>query len=145
MTPKTLKEVIVAFGHENIQATHPTTLMITKDRHLSKNGDCIIAIAADKAAADLSPRFKATLRQPNAHLTITIEADQLKEQISAHGSPELTLTNPEDLVVRKSNYKCSRTLAIQADKASKDLYRELIEKLKNHRQTVKITLQVTTS
>jgi hypothetical protein len=136
-------EVIWAKGHGNIQALHPTTLMFTTEQNLSATGDCIVAVAADKAAADLSPQFKAALKQPNTQLTITIEADDLKEQISAHGSPELTLTHATDLVVRKSSFRCSRTLAIQADKASKDLPRSFVEKLQDPNQTVKITLQIT--
>jgi hypothetical protein len=52
------------------------------------------------------------------------------------------LTDPADLVVRKSDYVCGRTLAILADKAAKDLSRKLVEKLRNPIQRVKITLMV---
>ncbi len=48
--------------------------MFTKEKHLSKTGDCIIAVAADKSAGDLSQAFKDNLRKPNAKLTIIIEA-----------------------------------------------------------------------
>jgi hypothetical protein len=143
LPPKEVVEVIHAFGHENILALHPTTLMTTTEKHLTTTGDCIIAVGADKAASDLNPDFKAAIRQPKAHLTITIEANGLKEQINAHGSPDLTLTHPSDLVVRKSSFRCNRTVAIQADKASKDLSREIIEKLQIPGQKVKITLRVT--
>ncbi|MCL4430624.1 MAG: DUF371 domain-containing protein [Chloroflexi bacterium] len=142
MSPKQTREIIQAFGHENIQAIHPTTLMFTKDKHLNQSGDCIIAVAADKAVADLSPEFKDKLKNPNAKLTILIEADGLKQQINASGSPKLILTHPTDMVIRKSGYICNRTLAINADKASNDLPREFTEKLKNPKQEVKITLIV---
>ena len=105
--------------------------MFTKETHLSKTGDCIVAVAADKAAADLSQTFKDALRKPNAKLTITIDADGLTEQINASGSPKLILTHPTDIVIRKSDYISDRTLAIHADKSSNDLPRELVEKLKN--------------
>lgn len=134
------REVIVGYGHTNIQATHKTTLEFTKDKHLTKRGNCIVAVAADRALADLSVEFKETLRKTNAKLTITIEVDGITEQISAQGSPKLILTHPSDLVVRKSDYVCNRTLAVRADKAACDLSRELIEKLKNPQQKVKITL-----
>jgi hypothetical protein len=143
LPPKEVIEVLLAWGHENIQAIHPTTLMITKDPRLSKNGDCIVAVAADKAAADLSREFKDALRKPNAKLTLTIEADGVKEQITALGSEKITLTHAADLVVRKSNFVCSRTLAIQSDKASLDLSRNLIAKLCVPKQPVKISLAVT--
>jgi hypothetical protein len=116
--------------------------MFTKEKSLSKNGDCIVAVAADKATRDLSAEFKDKLRQPNAKLTILIAADGLKQQITASGSPKLILTHPTDMVVRKSDYISDRTLAIHADKASSDLPRPFIEKLRNPKQQVKITLSV---
>jgi uncharacterized protein len=132
----------VAFGHENIQAIHPTTLMFTKEKHLSNTGDCIVAVAADKALADLTQTFKDHLRKPNAALSIVIEAGDLYEKINASGSPKLILSHPTDIVIRKSNYVSDRTLAIDADKSSNELSRELIAKLKNPKQKINITLIV---
>ena len=140
MSAKETRENIVAFGHENIQAIHPSTLMFTRERHLSKTGDCVVGVAADKAVADLNQEFKEKLKRPNAKLTIIIEAEGLTEQIDALGSPKLILTHPTDMVIRKSSYICDRTLAIRADKSANDLPRELVEKLKNPRQKINITL-----
>ena len=140
MSAKETKENIFAFGHENIQAIHPSTFMFTRDRHLSKNGDCVVAVAADKAVADLNQEFKEKLKRADAKLTIIIEAGGLTEQINALGSPKLILTHPTDIVIRKSDYICNRTLAIRADKSANDLPRELVEKLKNPSQKVNITL-----
>lgn len=142
MSIKETKETIMAYGHVNVQAKHPSTLEFTKEKHLSTNGDCIIAVAADKALLDLSPEFKSNLRKPNAKLSILIEADGEKAQINAHGSPKLILTHPTDIVIRKSDYICSRTLAIHADKAAYDLPKKLLEKLKNPQQKASITLTV---
>jgi len=137
-----IEEVVFGYGHANILATHKATLEFTKDKHLSKKGDCIIAVAADKALADLSPEFKAGLRKPNAKLTILIEAGGISAQVQAYGVEQLSLAHPTDAVVRKSSYVCSRTLAVRADKAAIDLPRELVQKLKNPEQKVKITLNV---
>jgi hypothetical protein len=142
LSSKQVGETIIASGHSNITATHLSTLMFTKDTHLSENGDCVVAIAADKALADLSTEFKEKLRKPNAKLTITIETDDLKEKITASGSPRLVLTHLTEMVVRKSDYISDRTLAIHADKAANDLSRPFIEKLKNPKQQVKLTLFV---
>ncbi|HLE76070.1 MAG TPA: DUF371 domain-containing protein [Candidatus Bathyarchaeia archaeon] len=136
------KEVVSGYGHENIRATHRTTLEFTKEKHLSKKGDCIIAVAADKALADLSCEFKANLRKPNAKLTILIEAGGIAEQVHACGSQQLFLSHPTDAVIRKSDYVCGRTLAVRADKAANNLSREFVEKLRNPKQKVKITLTV---
>jgi hypothetical protein len=137
-----VKEVIFAQGHENILATHKTTLEFTKDRHLSKKGDCIVAVAAEKGLADLTAEFKENLRNPQARLTVIIEAGGFSEQVNAQGSPNLILTHSTDMVIRISYYVCNRTLAVHADKAAQDLSRDLVEKLKNPRQKVKITLTI---
>jgi hypothetical protein len=140
---KQLIEQILAFGHENILATHPTTLMITKDKELTKQGDCIIAVGANKAVSDLNPEFKQKLRETNTKLNMQIEVDGLIEQISAHGSFELDFNNNTDMVIRKSNFTSDRTLAIKADKAAFDLHRMFVEKLKTTNQQIKITLTLT--
>lgn len=116
--------------------------MFTKETHLSKTGDCIIAVAANKALADLSSEFKDMLKKPNAKLTITLEAGGLMQQIQASGSPQLVLTSQKDMVVRKSSYASDRTLAIMADKSSDDLPRVFIDCLKNSKQQIRITLIV---
>ncbi len=116
--------------------------MFTKDIHVSKNGDCIIAMTADKAVADLSVQFKQELRKPNAKVTITIEAGDLKEEIRALGSPKLCLCHQTDIVIRKSDYICNRTLAICSNKSSIDLPRAFVEKLQNPEQKIKVTLTV---
>jgi len=136
-------EVIFARGHENIRATHKTTFEVTKEVALSKKGDCIIAISANKAMADLSHEFKANLCKEKAQLTITIQAGEITEVVKASGSSRLILTHPTDMVVRKSDYVCSRTLAVKANKAACDFSRKIIAELKNSEQRVKITLTAT--
>jgi len=133
-------EVIQAYGHKNIQALHKSTFEITKEKWISKRGDCIIAVSADKGFNELSEKFKTLMRNKNALLVITIEVDDFMEVVKAYGNPLLSFTHPTDMVVRKSGYICGRTLAIHADKAACDLSRSLICALKNPRQRVEITL-----
>jgi hypothetical protein len=135
-------EVITAYGHELIQSTHKTTFEITKDRLLTRRGDCIIAVNSDKAAVDLSQPFKEAARKPGSEITITIEAGGEKETVRAFGNPHLSFTHPADIVIRKSRYVCGRTVAVRADKAAGDLSRKLVEKLRNRNQIVKVTLTV---
>ena len=137
-----LREIVFGYGHENVLAAHKTTLEFTRDKHLSKKGDCIVAVAADKGLVDLRAEFKENLRKPHAKLTVLIEAGEIMERVEAYGSPQLVLTHPTDMVIRKSDYVDNRTLAVQADKAALYLSRELVEKLKNPKQKVKITLEV---
>jgi len=133
-------EVILGRGHENITSTNRTTFEITKETHLTRQGDCIIAVGSSKGADGLSDRFKKLAQKESAKITITFQVDDEVEVVNARGSPHLSLTHATDLVVRKSDYVCSRTLAIKADKAAKDFSRTLVEKLRNPKQRVEITL-----
>ena len=134
--------VLHARGHENVLATHKTTFEVTKEATLTKQGDCILAVESTRAAADLPFEFKEAAKKDGAQITVTIEAGELEETVKAKGSPKLQFTHSTDLVVRKSGYVCGRTLAIRADKAASDFSRKLVEKLKDPKQEVKVTLTV---
>ena len=135
-------ETIHAHGHENVTAKNRTTFEITKETHLTKRGDCIIAINSSTGAIDISQKLRKAAQNQNAKIAIRIEADSESVVVNACGHPQLTLTHPTDLVIRKSEYVCNRTLAIKADKAAKDLPITLIEKLRDPAQNVKITVTV---
>jgi len=134
------KEHLTAHGHVNIKSANKTTFEITKEEHLTPRGDCIVAVGANKGAVDLSPEFKKTACRPDAHIEIRIAVDGEVETVKAKGHSALTFSHPTDLVVRKSDYVCGRTLAIRADKAACDLSRKLAEKLRNQSQKAEITL-----
>lgn len=135
-------QIIDAYGHENIRATHETTFEITKESTLTKRGDCVIAVGATKGVKDLDSEFKKAMKRQDAQITITIEASEIRELIKARGSTQLLFTHPTDMVVRKSNYVCDRTMAIKANKAARDISRKLIQKMQNPDQKIKITLIV---
>ncbi len=125
-----VSELITFSGHMNISATHKTTFEITKSKSLTKRGDCIIGVAADKACADLDWRIKEALRKGGVvHLTIRV--GDLSFRVRAEGSPQLTLTDEEDIVVRRSNYICPRTLAVKATAAACDIPRDIVNRLKS--------------
>jgi len=135
-------EEIKAFGSPLIRATHKSTFEITRELHLTGRGDCIIAVGANRAARDLSKEFKEAARKLGAEIVIIIEAGGVREVVKAYGSPKLTFTHPTDIVIRKSDYTCGRTVAIRADKAARDLSRDLVEKLRRPGEPVRITLLV---
>jgi len=137
-----LKEIIFARGHENVSATHETTLEITREKQLSKKGNCVIAVAADKAIDDLRLEFKERLRNDQTRLVVLVDAGGITETVNAVGDSRLILAHPTDIVVRKSPYVCKRTLAIRADRCAAELSRELVDKLRDPKQQVKITLAV---
>jgi hypothetical protein len=144
LSPSKLTEVVLAQGNANILATHPSTLEITRDTELSRRGDCVIAVAANRGLGDLDSSFKQDLRKEGARVMILIQAGKIADTINAHGDPRLTLSHPTDMVIRRSRYVCTRTLAVSADKAACGLSRRLVEKLKNPAQEVKVTLIIRT-
>ncbi len=116
--------------------------MFTKENHLKTTGDCIVGINADKGLMDFSKNFREMLKKETSTLKINLEAACLTETIQAYGSPKLVLTHPIDMVIRKSDFISDRTMAIHADKSSKDLSRQLVEKLKDPKQKIVITINV---
>ncbi|MEM2935852.1 MAG: DUF371 domain-containing protein [Candidatus Bathyarchaeia archaeon] len=135
-------EVLDAYGHENVRSTHKTTLEVTKENVLTKRGDCIIAVGSTKGAADLSSAFKEAMKREDAQLTVVIEAGGMREVVRAWGSSRLSFLHPTDLVIRKSDYVCNRTVGIRADKAACDLSRSFIRKIQNHNEKIRISLTV---
>ncbi len=140
---KHAREIVIAHGHENVKATHPTTLEITRDEYLTPRGDCIIAIGANKALKNFSDRFKILARNPKARIIMRIRAGKLSETIIGYGHPALTFEDPRSIIVRKSSYICPRTLMIRANKAAKDLSRSLVSMLKSRDTKVIIEIEVT--
>lgn len=130
-----IMEIVKAKGHENVLAKHKTTFEITKENYLTKRGDCIIAINSNKGIPEFDEKFKNLLKE-GKNLKIEIECENLKENITAKGSKDLILTHEHDIVIRKSNFIDSRTLAINADKAAKDINRELIKKISEGKEVI---------
>ena len=135
-------EVIRAWGHENITAKHKTTLEFTKDREVTKRGDCIVAVRANKGLRDLSKEFKEKARSSESVIKCVIRCGELTEVIIGRGHEKLTFEHENDIVIRKSDFICPRTLMIKADKAAKDLSRSLINLLKDKNQEVIIEISV---
>jgi len=137
-------EIIAAYGHPNIRATHKTTFEVTKESHLTLRGDCIVAVKASKGAVDLSWRFKNIARKPNSKITVVIQAGKFKETAIGHGNPQLSFKHPADLVARKSEFVCNRTLMLHSNKAAWNFPRRLVKVLQNPTQKVKVILKAET-
>ena len=135
-------ETIEAWGHKNVIAENRTTFEITKNKNLSRRGDCIIAINASKGARDLNYEFKRLTKRKDAVITVIFEVGSYREKAIGKGDPGLTLSHTTDLVARKSEYICSRTLMLLSDKAAIDFSRVLIKKIKKPLQKIIITLIV---
>ena len=110
-----------AKGHPNIISTHRTTLMTTRDKHLSKRGDCVVAVNAERGLLDMSEDIKEAARNGETVISLRLEAGGEGFTVRGRGHPGLTYTDPSDIVVRKSGYVCGRTLMVGADKAACDI------------------------
>jgi hypothetical protein len=118
-------------GHENIRSNHQKTIEITKDSQLTLRGDCIVGVNATSSCNDLPQSLKEKLKDPASNVTFSISVGTHEFIIKGKGHPDLTLTHSEDIVLRKSYFICPRTLAIQCDKASNSLPREMVSLLQN--------------
>ncbi len=135
-------DVITARGHSNITARHGTTIEITRDREMSRRADCIIGVKADKGSSQLSEEFKRAARNSNARIMVTLEANGFREVILGRGHEALTFEDADDLVIRKSDFICPRTLMVRADKASNDLDRRLVDSLAREDTLLVATISV---
>ncbi len=130
-----------ARGHRNVKATHGSTLEVTKDPYLTPRGDCIVAVASTKAAADLPLELKELLKSEGCRVKLVIEAGGLVDSVMGFGSPKLALTDERSMVFRKSSHVCPRTVMVCADKAAAQLSRKLVEVLRDPSTMVKLRLE----
>jgi len=118
-----------------VLALHPTTIEITTESHLTRRGDCIVGVAAEKGCSGLSSEMKQALARPNARVSINIVVDDQSFELAGWGDSRLTLTHQHDIVIRKSDYVSDRTLAVRANAAAKDIPRGMVKTLRNPNAT----------
>jgi len=119
------------FGHENIRSNHKKTIEITKESHLTPRGDCIVGVNANSSCADLPQELKNKLKNSKTSVHFLIKVGDDEFVLQGKGHPDLTLTHNADIVLRKSDFTCPRTLSVKCDKASDLVPREMISKLQN--------------
>ena len=124
---------IFSKGHRNVTSHHKSTFEITKDAEIEPTADCIVGVDMDKTMLDFPQEFKDKIANSNTKIIVELKTENGHDEITGFGHEDLTLTHPTDIVIRKSDYVCSRTLMIGADKAAKDLDRDLIDDLKNEK------------
>ena len=129
-------------GHKNILSLHQKTLEITKDDELTSNGDCIVGVSANISCVDLPEKMKKKIRNPKTKITFSIRAGNKKFPIQGNGSKKLSLKHTKDIVLRKSAFTCSRTIAINCDNASSDIPRDFVKILQNPKTVGNMTIEV---
>ena len=124
-----VQEIIHCRGHPLVVGNHPTTFEVTREDHLTKNGNCIIGISADKGCAGLSAAFKRVLANDDAVLVTTLMSEEVTFEVKSRGSSQFTLDHPTDIVWRRSSFVCGRTIGILSDHVAVTLPKTLIAKL----------------
>ncbi len=125
------REEIPFRGHPMVRALHRTTLEVTKEEHLTPDGDCIIGVAAGKGCAGLGEETKRALRAEGSRVKITIRVGGDSFVVTARGHPGLELAHRGDIVVRKSDFLSDRTLVVGASASAIDIPRSMVAKLRS--------------
>ncbi len=123
------QETVYCRGHPLVLGNHPTTFEVTREDHLTKNGNCIIGIAADKGCSGLSYEFKQVLSHDDAVLFTRLLCGGVSAEVKSRGSVKFTLDHPTDIVWRRSSFVCGRTIGIWSDHVAATLPEALIANL----------------
>jgi hypothetical protein len=130
-----------AKGHKNVTSAHRSTFEVTMDKEIGIRADCIVGVSSKVKLVDLPLELREAIKDESTQIKVQLETENAKDEIKGYGHPELTLDHPTDMVCRKSEFKCSRTLMIKSDKAAVDLKRELVDDLKEGKD-LKVTILV---
>ena len=121
-----VQDEVSFYGHPNVLSLHAKTIEVTKEERLSLRGDCIIGVNADKGCAGLNEQLKGRLRHGDSVVRIEIIVGNKTFQVKGSGDARLSLLNKHDIVIRRTNYTCPRTVSVQCNKASSDIPREIV-------------------
>ncbi|MHA2357674.1 MAG: DUF371 domain-containing protein [Candidatus Heimdallarchaeaceae archaeon] len=130
------------YGHPNLLATHKSTLEITTEKNLTHKGDCIIGVSSTEVLPNLPNELKKKIKQSNSEIHVVLEIDGTVEEIRGYGNPELELSDATAIIIRKSDYICSKTLMINSNKAAWEISREIIKLMRNSKTKMKVTISV---
>ena len=137
-----MKLTIPFTGHEQVLSLHEKTLEITKESNLTPQGDCIVGVNSGISCIDLPEKMKEKIQNPKSKITFTLKVGKFTFKIQGQGSKKLTLKHVSDIVLRKSAFTCSRTIAINCDKASNDIPRDLDSLLQNPQTKGRMIIEV---
>jgi uncharacterized protein len=126
-----VQDEVIFRGHHNVMSNHKKSIEITRENDLSLNGNCIIGVRSNKGCSHLDPLLRCQLRKNNTLIKMELIVDDMSFVILGRGDFKLMASDTKDIVIRKSNFCCPRTLSISCDKAASDIPIGIIRKLKN--------------
>ncbi len=89
-----------------------------------------MAINSTLSAGELPREAKWLIQRSDSNITFELSCDEYKDVIQAKGSSSLGLSDKTSMVIRKSGFASSRTVAILADKAAADINRDMVANLR---------------
>ncbi len=100
------------------------------DEEISKRADCIIGVRANKGCQQLEQNLKDHIRK-SGWLRFELEVDGIQFEFIGKGESALDLSDPREIVLRKSDYISSRTAAVHCSIAARDVPRQIVRSLQN--------------
>ena len=123
-----------AYGHKNLLASHKNTLEFTKDKDLSKNGDCILGVNSDFELSSIKEFIKGKEK-----IKVEIEVNGISDSFECNVNPKFN--DEEEIVFRLGEFSSERTLGLRSTKAAKHINREIVEKMKEDGKKMKVILR----
>jgi hypothetical protein len=120
-----------AYGHQNVIGEHKSTVELTSEDYLTKQGTCIVGVKANLTLDELDREIKKMAQLETTKIVLRMIVEELVEEVIGTGGSRLTYSDSTSMVARTSSYQCDRTLMINTDKAASDLSREFINRLKD--------------
>ena len=130
-------------GHKNIRSLHTRTIEITKEPSLTPSGDCIIGVKAKCGCKEIPRQIKKRLKDPTSIVVFSIKVDDYIFKIKGRGHQNIICEDPNDIVLRKSDFVCPRTLAVNCDKACDSIPRKMVEILQDPKTKGVFSIDIT--
>jgi len=122
-------------GHRNVLSTHATTLEFTKEAELTRNGDCILGVAADFEYFRIK-EFLLANKGRRIKVALTVAHDSCSLQCL----PNPEFSDAHEIVIRKGEYASPRTLGVFSTKAACDIPREMVRLMQDPLNSMTVTL-----
>jgi hypothetical protein len=73
---------------------------------------------------------------------VKLQVGNYTDYIKGFGDSNLELSDESVIIIRKSDFICSRTFMINADKAAKDIDRRIIAEMRNPNNKLKVIVKI---
>jgi uncharacterized protein len=137
-----VEDEVIFYGHPNVQSLHLRAIEVTKNPNLTLRGDCIIGVRANKACKDLDPSLQRLLKKQDSVVRLSIITGNLFYRFNGFGNSRIMLLDAQDIVIRKTNFVCSRTLCVNSDKAASDIPRDIIRSLQDPERRAVLSIYI---